>query len=102
MFVTLVDVWVKPEAVNAFILACEENHLASVQETGNHRFDILQQADDPTHFVLYEAYHSDVEAQAHKQTAHYLKWRETVADMMAAPRQGKVYQGLYPTHCTNT
>lgn len=80
MYVTLVDVWLKPESVEAFKVACEANHLASVQESGNCRFDILQQAD----------------AQAHKLTAHYLAWRDRVADMMAQPRQGKVYQGLWP------
>jgi autoinducer 2-degrading protein len=96
MYVTLVDVWVKPESVEAFKVACEANHLASVQEIGNCRFDILQQADEPTHFVLYEAYASQADAQAHKLTAHYLAWRDRVADMMAQPRQGKVYQGLWP------
>ncbi len=96
MYVTLVDVWVKPESIDAFKMACEANHLASVQETGNCRFDVLQQADEPTHFVLYEAYATQSEAQAHKATTHYVTWRDTVAEMMAQPRQGKVYQGLWP------
>jgi len=96
MYVTIVDVWVKPESVAAFIEASEKNHLASVQEPENLRFDVLQSAQDPCKFVLYEAYQSEAGAAAHKETAHYLAWRETVADMMAQPRQGHVHQGLNP------
>lgn len=96
MFVTIVDVWVKPDQVEAFIAASELNHLASVQEPENLRFDILQSAEDPGKFVLYEAYQTEAGAAAHKQTEHYLKWRETVADMMAKPRAGHVHTGLKP------
>lgn len=96
MFVTIVDVWVKQERVNEFIEASEKNHLASVQEPENLRFDILQSQDDPCKFVLYEAYQTEAGAKAHKDTAHYLQWRETVADMMAQPRQGHVHNGLKP------
>lgn len=97
MHVTLVHVWVKPESVEAFREACRLNHEASVQEAGNRRFDVLQDAEDPAKFVLYEAYANAEDAAAHKQTAHYLAWRETVADMMARPRQGILHKGLYPT-----
>ncbi len=96
MHVTLVHVWVKPETVDAFIEASRRNHEASVKEPGNRRFDVLQDADDPAKFVLYEAYARAEDAAAHKQTAHYLAWRETVADMMAQPRRGDAHKGLFP------
>lgn len=96
MHVTLVHVRVKPEAVEAFIEATHRNHLGSIEEAGNRRFDILQNPDDPTAFILYEAYVSEADAKAHKETAHYLSWRDTVADMMAEPRSGTPYIGLYP------
>jgi autoinducer 2-degrading protein len=96
MHVTLVHVHVKAEHVNDFIAASRANHEASILESGNRRFDILQSADDPARFVLYEAYASAADAAAHKETAHYRNWRETVADWMAEPRQGVPYQGLFP------
>lgn len=96
MFVTLVHVHVKPEHVDDFIAATRANHLQSVQEPGNHRFDVLQSTDDPTRFVLYEAYASAAHAAAHKETSHYLEWRDAVADWMASPRQGVRYDGLLP------
>ncbi len=96
MHVTLVHVHVKPECVDAFIEATRANHEASVREPGNRRFDVLQSADDPCRFVLYEAYVSAEDAAAHKQTAHYQTWRDTVADMMAKPRKGEPYHGLLP------
>lgn len=96
MQVTLVHVFVLPESVDAFIEACRLNHEASVQESGNRRFDILQDAADATHFILYEAYARAEDAAAHKQTAHYLAWRDTVAPMMAKPRQGVPFHGLFP------
>jgi autoinducer 2-degrading protein len=96
MYVTWVEVAVKPASVEAFIAACEANHLASIQEPGNRRFDILQDAQNPSQFRLYEAYQSEADAKAHKDTPHYLIWRETVADMMVAPRQGHQYNALFP------
>jgi autoinducer 2-degrading protein len=95
--VTIVNVWVKPQSVQAFIEATRANHEASVREPGNRRFDVLQDAGDPTKFVLYEAYASAEDAAAHKKTQHYLTWRETVADMMARPREGVPHKGLFPT-----
>ena len=65
-------------------------------EPGNRRFDILQSGDDPALFVFYEAYESAAAAAAHKDTAHYRVWRETVADWMAEPRKGVLYRGLLP------
>jgi autoinducer 2-degrading protein len=96
MHVTIVHVWVKPDHVEAFIEASRANHLASVQEPGNSRFDVLQDAADPNKFVLYEAYATADDATAHKNTPHYLAWREAVAEMMAQPRQGVAHQGLFP------
>jgi len=96
MHVTLVHVAVKPAHIDDFITATQRNHEASVQESGNRRFDVLQSPDDPARFVLYEAYATAEDAQAHKQTAHYLAWRETVAGWMAEPRRGVPYNGLFP------
>ncbi len=96
MHVTLVHVHVKPESIDEFIAATRLNHEASVQEPGNLRFDVLQQPDDPSRFILYEAYASSEDAAAHKQTAHYAAWRDSVAGMMAEPRQGAPMNCLYP------
>lgn len=96
MQVTIVHVSVKPQHIDDFIEASRLNHEASIQEPGNRRFDVLQSAENPTLFVLYEAYESAAEAAKHKETAHYKQWRETVADWMAKPRQGVVYSGLFP------
>lgn len=96
MHVTLVHVSVKPGHIDDFIEATRRNHVASVQEPGNRRFDVLQSSDEPAQFVLYEAYASAEDAQAHKQTTHYLAWRDAVADWMAAPRRGVSYAGLFP------
>ena len=96
MIVTCVYVHVKSEAVGEFIKASEVNHLASVKEPGNIRFDLIQQADDPDWFMFYEAYESEEAAADHKNTSHYLKWRETVQDMMAEPRKGVRYNILQP------
>ncbi len=96
MIVTIVHVWVKPERVEEFKRASAENHAGSVQEPGNLRFDILQDAADPAKFVLYEAYGSSEAAAAHKQTPHYLEWKETVADWMAKPRQGVAHSVICP------
>ena len=96
MHVTLVHVCVRPEDVDAFIAATRINHQASVREPGNRRFDVLQAPDDPARFILYEAYASAADAAAHKETAHYLAWRDAVAGMMAEPRRGEPMNGLLP------
>lgn len=96
MQVTLVHVRVKPDQVDAFIEATRENHEHSVLEGGNVRFDVLQDPQDKSRFVLYEAYVSAQGAMAHKETEHYLKWRERVAEMMAEPRRGETLDGLFP------
>ncbi|MCG6868954.1 MAG: antibiotic biosynthesis monooxygenase, partial [Gammaproteobacteria bacterium] len=87
---------VKPGHAEEFIEATRLNHEASVAEPGNRRFDVLRSPDEPDRFVLYEAYADAESAAAHKQTAHYLAWRDTVADWMAEPRRGVPYQGLFP------
>ena len=96
MHVTLVHLAVRLEDVEAFIDATRANHEGSVREPGNLRFDVLRSSDDPTRFVLYEAYVDEASALAHKETAHYLAWREAVAPMMAEPRAGVRYDGLHP------
>lgn len=96
MYVTIVDVVVKEQNIEDFINATRVNHENSVKEDGNMRFDILQSPEQPTHFILYEAYETQQHAAAHKKTRHYGLWRETVADWMARPRSGVVYNGLYP------
>lgn len=96
MHVTIVQIQVRHEHVWDFIEASRLNHEDSIGEPGNRRFDVLQSAEDPTKFVLYEAYVSATAAAAHKNTAHYLKWRDTVAPWMEAPRVGISYKGLFP------
>lgn len=96
MHVTLVHVQVKPEMIDAFIAATEANHKGSTAEPGNRRFDVLQDPGDATRFILYEVYLTAEDAAAHKETAHYKTWRDTVADMMAEPRRGVPYTGLFP------
>ncbi len=91
MFVVLIHVHVKPDCIEAFREASEENARESRKEPGVVVFDVLQQMDDPTRFVLYEAYVDEEGAKAHKETAHYIKWRDTVAPMMAEPRYSVKY-----------
>ena len=98
MIVTFVHVWVKPDRIDDFIAASTENHENSIQEPGNLRFDLAQEANDPGKFIIYEAYESDEAAAAHKDTAHYLKWRDTVADWMAQPRKGEKHVIIAPTN----
>ncbi len=96
MHVTLVHVRVKPEYVGEFVEATRRNHEGAVQEAGNLRFDVLQDPEEPTRFILYEAYASAADAAAHKETRHYQEWRERVAPWMAEPRQGVTYEGIFP------
>lgn len=96
MHVTLVHVEVHPQHIDDFIAATRENHIAAIDEPGNRRFDVLQAADDPSRFVLYEAYESAEHAAAHKNTPHYLRWRERVAGFMAKPRAAAVYRACFP------
>lgn len=96
MVVACITVYVKAECVPDFIAATLENHRNSVREPGNLRFDFLQCSSDPTRFFLYEVYHEQAAADAHKLTAHYAQWRDTVKDMMARPREGLAHTILAP------
>jgi quinol monooxygenase YgiN len=96
MHIVLVHVHVLPEAVAAFAAASAANAVNSLREPGVARFDVLQQADDPTRFVLVEVYHNVEAAASHKETAHYAAWRDTVAPMMAEPRASVKYTNRYP------
>ncbi|MFP4063719.1 MAG: antibiotic biosynthesis monooxygenase [Halochromatium sp.] len=94
MSTTLVHIQVMPDTRDAFIAATRENCTQSRLEPGNLRFDLLQAEADPNRFILYEAYVDAEAARAHKETAHYLAWREAVAEMMACPREGVAYRML--------
>ncbi|PJF35681.1 MAG: antibiotic biosynthesis monooxygenase [Candidatus Thermofonsia Clade 1 bacterium] len=96
MIVVLVSIHVKPEFVQAFIAATLENARHSVQEAGIARFDFIQQEEEPTRFMLIEVFHSPEAQQAHRETAHYLAWREAVSEMLAEPRVGVRYLPLFP------
>ena len=96
MIVTCVHVDVKPEHVEDFIQASRLNHENSIKEPTNIRFDVLQRKDDPTKFMLYEAYESEEGAAAHKNTQHYLDWRKAVEPWMATPREGVPYHVIAP------
>ena len=96
MLIVHVQVHVKPEHIEAFKLATIENAANSVREPGIARFDVIQQADDPTRFVLLEAYRDTDATTHHKATAHYHAWAEKVADMLAEPRSRVVYANIYP------
>lgn len=96
MLIVHVHVHVKPEFVEEFRQATVENARASVQEPGIARFDLVEQQDDATRFVLVEVYRTPQAQAAHKETAHYAKWRDAVAPMMAEPRQSAKYNAVFP------
>lgn len=96
MEIVLVHVTVKPEFVEEFKLVSLENARNSVLEPGVARFDVIQETGDPTKFVLVEVYRSVDAPAKHKETAHYLHWRDTVANMMHEPRFGVKYQNIFP------
>jgi autoinducer 2-degrading protein len=94
MHVTIVDIHVRPECLDAFVEATLANSSASQKEPGNLRFDVLQSKDDPCHFLLYEAYETLEAVAAHKETAHYKTWSEVAPPLMAEPRTRATYTGL--------
>ena len=96
MLIVHVHVRVKPESVADFRQATIENARSSAQEPGIARFDLVQEQDDETRFVLVEVYRTPEAATAHKETAHYAKWRDAVAPMMAEPRQSTKYNPVFP------
>jgi autoinducer 2-degrading protein len=97
MLTVLVHIHVKEEFLEAFRTATIENSRNSLQEPGVVRFDVLQQQDDPTRWVLIETYRQPEDQLKHRETAHYARWRDSVADMMAEPRVGVKYTPVYPT-----
>jgi quinol monooxygenase YgiN len=96
MLIVHVHVQVKAESVEAFKRACIANARASIQEPGIARFDVVQQQDDPTKFVLAEIYRTPEASAAHKETAHYQTWRDAVAPMMAVPRSSIKFNHVFP------
>lgn len=96
MLIVHVHVRVKPEFIEPFKTATLANARASLQEPGIARFDVVQQNDDPAHFVLVEAYRTLDAPAAHKDTAHYATWRDAVASMMAEPRTSTKFTNLHP------
>ena len=96
MLIVHVHVHVKPECVDDFRQATVENARSSVQEPGIARFDVVQQQDDASRFVLIEVYRTPDAAATHKETAHYAKWRDSVATMMAEPRTSVKYGAVFP------
>jgi quinol monooxygenase YgiN len=96
MLVVHIQVWVKPDAVEAFKTATLANARESVKEPGIARFDVSQQQDDPTRFVFVEAYRTADAPAAHKETKHYQTWRDTVAPMMAQPRASVKLTNVFP------
>ena len=97
MLIVHVHVRVKPECVEAFRHATIENAQNSIQEPGIARFDVMQQRDDTSSFVLVEVYQNEQATVAHKETAHYKTWRDTVADMMAEPRTSMKFTNVFPS-----
>jgi (4S)-4-hydroxy-5-phosphonooxypentane-2,3-dione isomerase len=97
MIITHVHVHVKPKFVDAFRAATTENARNSVKEPGIARFDVIQQVDDPTRFILVEVYRTPEDPGRHKETTHYQVWRDTVAEMMAEPRTSVKYANIYPS-----
>ncbi|UCE54369.1 MAG: antibiotic biosynthesis monooxygenase [Desulfobacterales bacterium] len=96
MFIVHVFVRVKTEDINVFKAATIENASNSVKESGVARFDVIQQQDDPNRFVLVEVYRTPDDANSHKETAHYRKWRDIVASMMAEPRSSIKFSNIFP------
>ena len=96
MLIVQVHVHLKPEYIDSFKEATLANARASVQEPGIARFDVLQQQDDSTRFVLVEAYRTPQAPAAHKETKHYATWRDAVAPMMAEPRTSVKFANLFP------
>ena len=96
MFAVCVHVHVRTGCAEAFIEETRRNASATAGEPGNLRFDILREIDDPDRFVLYEVYRDEAGMAAHKETAHYARWREAVEPMMASPRRGVKHESLFP------
>jgi quinol monooxygenase YgiN len=97
MHIVEVFIHVKPDRIREFEAATLENARNSLKEPGIARFDVLRQADDPTRFVLLEAYRSAEDPARHKQTDHYNRWQQIAEPLMAEPRTRIVYASVFPT-----
>jgi autoinducer 2-degrading protein len=97
MLIVHVDIHVVPERVEDFIGATRTNAYASMLEAGVLRFDVVQDREDPTHFILIEVYRNKSAVALHKETPHYAVWRDTVADWMAQPRTSTKFRPIKPT-----
>ena len=96
MYIVHVHVHVKPDQVEPFTMATIENAQNSIKESGIARFDVIQNQDDPTKYVLVEVYRTVEDSAKHKETAHYQKWRDAVAQMMAEPRTSVKFTNIFP------
>lgn len=96
MYVVIVEVHVRAEKVAQFLRLTRANHEGTRTEPGNRRFDVLEQNDDPTRFVLYEVYEDEAAFAAHQKAAHYLAWRDAVAELMAEPRKSRKLKSHFP------
>jgi autoinducer 2-degrading protein len=96
VYVLVVDIKIKPERTEEFKAVTRLNHEGSVQEPGCLRFDVLQDAEDPTHFCLYEVYKDQAAVEAHRQSAHFAKWRDAAEGMMQQPRTRVFYNSVFP------
>lgn len=96
MLIIHVNIQVKLGSIEAFKIATLANARASVREAGVVRFDVVQQADEPTRFVLVEVYRSPAGHAAHRETPHYAVWRDTVNPMMATTRTSLKYGNVFP------
>ena len=96
MYIVLVHTHIKPEFLDAFRAASVENARNSILEPGISRFDVIQEVEDLTRFILVEVYRTPEDNAKHKETAHYARWRDTVAEMMAEPRKGIKYSNVFP------
>jgi quinol monooxygenase YgiN len=97
MLVLLVNIKVKPESIEAFKRATTDNASNSLKEAGVRRFDFCQSNEDPTRFILYEAYRAAEDHAKHRETAHYQKWKAAVEPMMAEPRVGTKFTNVFPS-----
>jgi autoinducer 2-degrading protein len=95
MYIVSVTLFVKPEQLDEFIAATLDNAINTRKEPGNLRFDVAQGEDDPNRFLLYEVYNTKDDFTKHQQTAHYFRWRDTVKDWMAQPRQGVKHRSIF-------
>jgi (4S)-4-hydroxy-5-phosphonooxypentane-2,3-dione isomerase len=97
MLVLLVNIKVKSERVEDFKRATVDNASNSLKEPGVARFDFCQSAEDPTRFIIYEAYRAAEDHAQHRETAHYRRWKAAVEPMMAEQRTGQKFSNVFPS-----